>query len=184
MPGSGAEDADVERNSRGARNTGGGIERSLARRVSERDEDVAVQVEGRAPVVEPEMRGPMTRPSHRQVLADRVSGARRGSVIGCDDSRLEDVSQHEPVDRVRRSRGAQARVGAGDRVRAALWLVGSPLQRKGGQGTGERALEVGCGAGALTAASALAPYITGIDRDEPSIEPSRAGVLVRLPGLE
>src|SRR5258708_7294086 len=122
VPGSGVEDVDVERNARGARKIGGGTECSLARRVSERDEGAAEQIEGRAPVAEPEMRGPMTRRSHR-LLTDRVPGARRGRVIGCDDSRLEYVSQREPVDRIRRSRGAQARVGAGDRVPAALRLV-------------------------------------------------------------
>jgi hypothetical protein len=91
VPGSGGDDVDNERNARGARNIGRGIERSFAWGVSECDEGAAEQI-GRAPVAEPEMRGPMTRPSHRHVLTDRVSGARRDSVIGCDDSRLEDVS--------------------------------------------------------------------------------------------
>jgi hypothetical protein len=63
VPGSGADDVDGERNSGGACNTGGGIECSFAWGVSERDEDVAVQVESRAPAAEPQMRGPVTGPS-------------------------------------------------------------------------------------------------------------------------
>jgi len=104
-------------------NIDGGIECSSPGWVGERDEGVAEQVEGRAPVIEPEVRGSMAGSAHRQVFTDRVSGARLGRVVGCDDSRMIDLSQHEPIDRIRWTRGAQARVGAGDRVRATLSFI-------------------------------------------------------------
>jgi hypothetical protein len=57
-----------------------------------------------------------------------------------DDSRLIDVSQHEPVDRIRRLRGAEARGGAGERVRAAFWFIA--LQQRGAGPIGENAGEL------------------------------------------
>jgi hypothetical protein len=129
VPSSSLDHVADEGDSRGARNIGGGVECSFARRIGERDERVAEKVEGRALLVEPEMRGSMTRPSDRKVLTDRVSGARRGGAIAGDDRRFVDVSQHESVDRIRRSRGAEARIGARDRMRAALWLI--TLEQRG-----------------------------------------------------
>ena len=129
MPAWNIYDVDGEGNAGGAGNGGGMIESWFADWVGERDEGVAEQVQGRGFWVEPNVRGPMSWPGHRQVLTDRVPGPRRRSVVVDDRSGFEGVSQHQPVDRIRRSRGAKACVSAGDRMCAAFRLVG--LQQRG-----------------------------------------------------
>ena len=115
---------DGEGNAGGAGNVGGMIKSWFADWVRERDEGVAEQVQDRGFRVEPNVRGPMPWPGHRQVLTDRVPGLRRRSVVVDDRSGFEGVSQHQPVDRIRRSRGAKACVSAGDRMCAAFRFVG------------------------------------------------------------
>jgi hypothetical protein len=71
VPSRGVDHVDRERNAQGACHLRADVERSFAGRVSERHEAVAEEVQGAAHMVEPEVRGSMTWPSHRHVLGDR-----------------------------------------------------------------------------------------------------------------
>src|SRR5438876_10211638 len=93
---------DGEGNASGAGNVGGMIESWFADWVRERDEGVAEQVQGRGFQVEPNVRGPMSWPGHRQVLTDRVPGPRRPTVALDHRTGFEGVSQPQPVYRIRR----------------------------------------------------------------------------------
>jgi len=115
---------DGEGNPGGAGNVGGLIKSWFADWIRERDEGVAEHVQDRGSRVEPNVWGPMSWPGHGQVLTDRIHGPWRRSVVVDDRGGVEGVSQHQSVDRIRRSRGPKACVSAVDRMLAAFRFVG------------------------------------------------------------